>query len=90
MVEATIEGKRKLVHEYATHDGDTGSPEVQVAILTRRIKDLSLHTEKSPKDHHSRRGLVSLVAKRRRLLNYIRKNKPETYPDLIQKLGLRK
>lgn len=84
------EEKAQLISDYAVHQNDVGSPEVQVAILTRRIKDLSLHTEKSPKDHHSRRGLVSLVAKRRRLLNYIRKNKPETYPDLIQKLGLRK
>ena len=84
------EEKAQIISEYAMHQKDVGSPEVQVAILTRRIKDLSLHTEKSPKDHHSRRGLVSLVAKRRRLLNYIRKNKPETYPDLIQKLGLRK
>jgi len=84
------EEKAQIISDYAMHQSDVGSPEVQVAILSRRIKDLSLHTEKSPKDHHSRRGLVSLVAKRRRLLNYIRKNKPETYPDLIQKLGLRK
>jgi small subunit ribosomal protein S15 len=84
------EEKTQIISDYALHQKDVGSPEVQVAVLTRRIKDLSLHTEKSPKDHHSRRGLVSLVAKRRRLLNYIRKNKPETYPDLIQKLGLRK
>ena len=84
------EEKSQIISEYAMHQNDVGSPEVQVAILTRRINDLSLHTEKSPKDHHSRRGLVSLVAKRRKLLNYIRKNKPETYPDLIQKLGLRK
>ncbi|MEW6145935.1 MAG: 30S ribosomal protein S15 [Thermodesulfobacteriota bacterium] len=84
------EEKAQIISDYAMHQKDVGSPEVQVAILTRRIKDLSLHTEKSPKDHHSRRGLVSLVAKRRRLLNYIRRNKPETYPDLIQKLGLRK
>ncbi len=84
------EEKTQIISDFALHQKDVGSPEVQVAVLTRRIKDLSLHTEKSPKDHHSRRGLVSLVAKRRRLLNYIRKNKPETYPDLIQKLGLRK
>jgi small subunit ribosomal protein S15 len=84
------EEKTQIISDYAQHQKDVGSPEVQVAILTRRIKDLSLHTEKSPKDHHSRRGLVSLVARRRRLLNYIRKIKPETYPDLIQKLGLRK
>lgn len=84
------EEKSQIISDYALHQKDVGSPEVQVAILTRRIKELSLHTEKSPKDHHSRRGLVSLVARRRRLLNYIRKVKPETYPDLIQKLGLRK
>jgi small subunit ribosomal protein S15 len=84
------EEKSQIISDFALHQKDVGSPEVQVAVLTRRIKDLSLHTEKSPKDHHSRRGLVSLVAKRRRLLNYIRNNKPETYPDLIQKLGLRK
>ena len=84
------EEKTQIISDYAQHQKDVGSPEVQVAILTRRIKDLSLHTEKSPKDNHSRRGLVSLVARRRRLLNYIRKIKPETYPDLIQKLGLRK
>jgi small subunit ribosomal protein S15 len=84
------EENTQIISDYAQHLKDVGSPEVQVAILTRRIKDLSLHTEKSPKDHHSRRGLVSLVARRRRLLNYIRKIKPETYPDLIQKLGLRK
>ncbi|HSC35011.1 MAG TPA: 30S ribosomal protein S15 [Thermodesulfobacteriota bacterium] len=84
------EEKTQIISDYAQHQKDVGSPEVQVAILTRRIKDLSLHTEKAPKDHHSRRGLVSLVARRRRLLNYIRKIKPETYPDLIQKLGLRK
>ena len=84
------EEKIQIINDFALHQKDVGSPEVQVAILTRRIKDLSLHTEKSPKDNHSRRGLVSLVAKRRRLLNYIKKNKPEIYPDLIQKLGLRK
>jgi small subunit ribosomal protein S15 len=84
------EEKAQIISDYALHQKDVGSPEVQVALLTRRIKELSLHTEKSPKDNHSRRGLVSLVARRRRLLNYIRKIKPETYPDLIQKLGLRK
>jgi small subunit ribosomal protein S15 len=84
------EEKIQIINDFALHQKDVGSPEVQVAILTRRIKDLSLHTEQSPKDNHSRRGLVSLVAKRRRLLNYIKKNKPEIYPDLIKKLGLRK
>ena len=84
------EEKRELIKEYANHDKDVGSPEVQVAVLSRRIKDLSQHMEQAPKDVHSRRGLVSMVAKRRRLLNYIKRTKPETYPDLIQKLGLRK
>ncbi len=84
------EEKSELMNEYANHDKDVGSSEVQVAVLSRRIKDLSVHMEQAPKDVHSRRGLVSMVAKRRRLLNYIKRNKPETYPDLIQKLGLRK
>jgi small subunit ribosomal protein S15 len=84
------EEKSELMSEYANHDRDVGSSEVQVAVLSRRIKDLSQHMEQAPKDVHSRRGLVSMVAKRRKLLNYIKRNKPETYPDLIQKLGLRK
>lgn len=84
------EEKLQIISEYALHQKDVGSPEVQVAVLSRRIKDLSEHMGKAPKDFHSRKGLVSLVAKRRRLLNYIKRNKPETYPDLIQKLGLRK
>lgn len=82
--------RAELMSEYRLHDKDVGSAEVQVALLSRRIKDLSVHMEQAPKDVHSRRGLVSMVAKRRRLLNYIKRNKPETYPDLIQKLGLRK
>lgn len=84
------EEKSQIISEFATHQKDVGSPEVQVAILSQRIKDLSQHMERSPKDFHSRRGLVSLVAKRRRLLNYIKRHKPDTYPELIQKLGLRK
>lgn len=84
------EEKSQIISEYALHQKDVGSPEVQVAVLSRRINDLSQHMGRAPKDFHSRKGLVSLVAKRRRLLNYIKRNKPETYPDLIQKLGLRK
>lgn len=84
------EEKSQIISDYALHQKDVGSPEVQVAVLSQRIKDLSQHMEKAPKDFHSRKGLVSMVAKRRRLLNYIKRNKPETYPDLIQKLGLRK
>ena len=84
------EEKLQLISEFAHHPKDVGSSEVQVAILSRRIKDLSVHAEKAPKDFHSRRGLVSMVAKRRRLLNYIKRHNPESYPELIQKLGLRK
>jgi len=84
------EEKTQIISEFAQHDKDVGSPEVQVAVLSKRIQDLSQHMEKAPKDFHSRKGLVSMVAKRRRLLNYIKKHKPDTYPELIQKLGLRK
>lgn len=84
------EEKSQIMSEFGAHQKDVGSPEVQVAVLSRRIKDISQHMEQAPKDFHSRRGLVSLVAKRRRLLNYIKKHKPDTYPELIQKLGLRK
>ncbi len=84
------EEKAKLIGEFAINDRDVGSPEVQVGIFSRRIEYLSEHMKKAPKDFHSRRGLVSLVAKRRRLLNYIKRERPDTYPDLIQRLGLRK
>ncbi len=84
------EEKSQLMSEYALNPNDVGSPEVQVAILSRRIEDLSVHMGRAPKDFHSRRGLVSMVAKRRRLLNYIKRHRPETYPDLIKKIGLRK
>ncbi len=84
------EEKSQIISDFQAHQKDVGSPEVQVAILSRRIKDLSQHMEKAPKDFHSRKGLVSLVAKRRRLLNYIKRHKPDSYPELIQKLGLRK
>ncbi len=84
------EEKSQLISEYAISPNDVGSSEVQVAILSRRIQDVSVHMEKAPKDVHSRRGLVSMVAKRRKLLNYIKRHRPETYPDLIKKIGLRK
>ena len=84
------EEKTQIISEFAVHDKDVGSPEVQVGILSRRIADISVHMSNAPKDFHSRRGLVLLVARRRRLLNYIKKNSPEKYPGLIQKLGLRK
>ncbi len=82
--------KAQIISEFATHDKDVGSPEVQVGILSRRIADLTVHMSNAPKDFHSRRGLVLLVARRRRLLNYIKNNSPEKYPGLIKRLGLRK
>lgn len=82
--------KAQIVNEYAKHEGDTGSPEVQIAILTDRINNLNEHLKKNPKDHHSRRGLFMMVGKRRRLLNYLTKKDIERYRAIIAKLGLRK
>jgi small subunit ribosomal protein S15 len=82
--------KRKTIEEYATHEGDTGSPEVQVAILTRRIAHLTEHLKEHKHDHHSRRGLMLLVGQRRRLLNYTAKTDIERYRSLIERLGLRR
>ncbi len=82
--------KNELVNEYRTHEKDTGSPEVQVAILTTRINELQDHFKVHKKDHHSRRGLLMLVSQRRRLLDYLRRKSPERYQTLIQKLGLRR
>ena len=84
------ETKKKIIAEYATKDGDTGSPEVQVAILTERIKNLTEHFKGHAKDNHSRRGLLMMVNKRRSLLDYLRKKDGERYLALIAKLGLRK
>ncbi len=82
--------KRELVEKYATHEGDTGSPEVQVALLTHRITYLTEHFRTHAKDHHSRRGLLKLVGQRRRLLRYLNRHHPERYQALIQSLGLRR
>jgi small subunit ribosomal protein S15 len=82
--------KQQLIAEHATHEGDTGSPEVQVAMLTRRIADLTEHLKEHKHDHHSRRGLLLLVGQRRRLLNYLAKTDIERYRQLIEKLGLRR
>jgi small subunit ribosomal protein S15 len=82
--------KSDLVSTYKVHESDTGSPEVQVAILTRRISDLTEHFKTHKKDNHSRRGLLKLVSKRRRLLDYLKRNDVERYHDIINKLGLRK
>ncbi len=82
--------KTATITEYGTHEGDTGSPEVQIALLTERIKHLTEHLKVHKKDHHSRRGLLMLVGRRRRLLNYVEQNDVERYRALIARLGLRK
>lgn len=82
--------KTKIMKEYATTEGDTGSPEVQVAVLTRRIADLTGHLQLHKHDHHSRRGLLLLVGRRRRLLNYLQKSEISRYRSLIERLGLRR
>ena len=82
--------KKTIIKSYALHPKDTGSPQVQVAILTERINQLSKHLEDHPKDNHSRRGLLMMVGKRRKLLNYLRLNEKENYESLVGKLQLRK
>jgi len=82
--------KAEIINEYKTKEGDTGSPEVQVAILTYRINDLNEHLKIHKKDHHSRRGLLKMVGQRRNLLNYLKNKDLQRYRDLIARLGLRK
>jgi small subunit ribosomal protein S15 len=82
--------KTDLIGTYKTHEGDTGSPEVQVAILTERITYLTEHFKTHAKDHHSRRGLLMLVGKRRRLLDYLKSKSVQRYADLIKRLNIRK
>ena len=84
------EEKERIIAEYQTHEGDTGSPEVQIAILTARINGLNEHFAVNKKDHHSRRGLLKMVGQRRGLLNYLKKKDIMRYRELIQRLGLRK
>ncbi len=86
----TNEEKNAIIKEYAIHEGDTGSPEVQIAVLTKRINDLNDHLKIHKKDHHSRRGLLKMVGHRRNLLNYLYKNDIERYRNIIAKLGIRK
>ena len=87
----TKERKQEIIATYATHEGDTGSPEVQIALLTERINHLNdEHLNVHKKDHHSRRGLLMMVGKRRSLLNYLKSQDIERYRDLVNKLGLRK
>lgn len=84
------ERKQELITQFQTHEGDTGSPEVQIALLTARIEYLTDHFKVHKKDHHSRRGLLKLVGKRRRLLDYLKKKDIERYRDIIKRLGLRR
>ena len=86
----TKEAKRSLVQDYRTHETDTGSPEVQIAILTNSIAYLTEHFQGHKKDHHSRRGLLMMVSKRRRLLDYLRQSDEERYKALINRLGIRR
>ena len=89
MVFATVE-KKALIEKYKLHETDTGSPEVQVGLLTHRIKYLTEHLKMHKKDHHSRRGLLVLVGRRRRLLNYVKNKDVQRYRDIISTLGLRR
>ena len=86
----TQQEKQEIMKDYATHEGDTGSPEVQIAVLTKRINDLNAHLKEHPHDHHSRRGLLKMVGHRRNLLKYLAKVDIERYRALVKKLGLRK
>jgi len=86
----TVDKKKEIVEQFKTHDGDTGSPEVQVALLTARIKDLSDHLSTHKKDHASRRGLLMMVSRRASLLKYLTKKDRSRYKSVIERLGLRK
>ena len=86
----TQESKTELIQAYAVHGQDTGSPEVQVAILTERIKYLTTHLKAHKHDYHTRRGLLKLVGQRRRQLEYLKRTKPERYREVISRLGIRK
>ncbi len=82
--------KASVIRDFRSHDGDTGSPEVQVALLTKRITELTGHFKTHAKDHHSRRGLLNMVSQRRRLLDYVKRQNLERYRVLIERLGIRK
>ena len=82
--------KKQIIAEYATKDGDTGSPEVQIALLSHRIRHLTEHLQQHKHDHHTRRGLLLLVGQRRRLLNYLNKTDIERYRSIVERLGLRR
>lgn len=84
------ERKNEILKEFATHEGDTGSPEVQIALLTERIRELTEHLKQHPKDHHSRRGLYKMIGQRKSLLKYLTKVDIERYRSIIKRLGIRK
>ncbi|MFQ3582271.1 MAG: 30S ribosomal protein S15 [Chloracidobacterium sp.] len=86
----SVEAKSSILQEYGRHATDTGSSEVQIALLTKRIEELTLHFKTHVKDNHSRRGLLKLVSQRRRLLNYLKRQDAERYQQVISKLGIRK
>ena len=86
----TIDRKKTLIEQYRVHEGDTGSPEVQIALLTERITGLTEHFKRHAKDHHSRRGLLMLIGKRRSLLEYLKNNTPDRYRTVIERLGIRR
>ena len=86
----SLEEKKAVIEEYKTHEGDTGSPEVQVALLSARITQLDPHFKANKKDHHSRRGLLKIVGRRRRLLDYLKKKDFDRYKSLIERLGIRR
>jgi small subunit ribosomal protein S15 len=86
----TIEKKKSLIEDYKTHGTDTGSPEVQIAILTEKIKNLTEHFKQHKKDHHSRRGLIAMVSQRRSLLDYLKNKEVNRYRTIIERLGLRR
>lgn len=86
----TAERKQELIKEFATKEGDTGSPEVQIAIMSERIKNLTEHFKEHKKDNHSRRGLLMMVGQRRRMLDYVKGKNVKRYESLIERLGLRK
>ena len=86
----TAEEKQEVIAKYATHEGDTGSPEVQVALLSKRIADLTEHLKEHKHDHHSRRGMQLMIGDRRRLLDYLKRVDIERYRSLIERLGLRR
>ena len=86
----TIDQKKTLIEQYRVHEGDTGSPEVQIALLTERVNGLTEHFKRHAKDHHSRRGLLMLIGKRRGLLEYLKNTDPDRYRAVIERLGIRR